>query len=87
MAAVLLWVEKEPVALRHGGGVFRLAAGMTDSATADENAGLMLAFGRGDSTAFETLYRRYKGGGYRYFCAASQTPDWPKNWRTTSGPQ
>ena len=67
MAAVLLWVEQEPVALRHGGGVFRLAAGMTDSATADEDAGLMLAFGRGDSTAFETLYRRYKGGVYRYF--------------------
>src|SRR5512144_2844993 len=28
---------------------------------------LMLAYGRGDARAFETLYIRHKGGTYRYF--------------------
>lgn len=28
---------------------------------------LMLAYGRGDARAFETLYARHKGGTYRYF--------------------
>jgi RNA polymerase sigma-70 factor (ECF subfamily) len=28
---------------------------------------LMIAFGHGDARAFDTLYRRHKGGTYRYF--------------------
>ncbi|MCG6887179.1 MAG: RNA polymerase sigma factor [Proteobacteria bacterium] len=40
----------------------------------DSDETLMLAYKKGDATAFETLYRRYKGPVYRYLLRQCRNP-------------
>ena len=40
----------------------------------DPDASLMLAYGRGDAAAFDTLYARHSGGSYRYFLRSLRNP-------------
>jgi RNA polymerase sigma-70 factor (ECF subfamily) len=41
----------------------------------DEDAQLMLAYGRGEMRAFETLYSRHRGALYRYLMRQARDPD------------
>lgn len=43
------------------------ALGQTKSYEAEEDQRLMLSYAQGDSSAFESLYQKHKGGLYRYF--------------------
>ena len=43
----------------------------------DDDGELMLRYVRGDLRAFETLYRRLRGGPYRYLARRTLNPESP----------